>query len=599
MNVPVPASAPVSRKLAQDPPVQPGTVYRRLLGYTRQYWPIFALGIFGVLLDATAQPAFVKMTQYLVDGVFAEKDAEFGRFLAGIILLIGLARVIGNFVGVWSMEWVGRRVVADLRRELFSSYLSLPARFFDRHSAGSLISKLTYNSEQVSTAASHAILSVFRDSIMVTGLLVVMVITSIKLSISILLLGPVIAIIVSIVSRRFRRIAGRIQESMGTISNVTEEAVNANRVIKVFAGQQQEQKRFDVVNELTRRLSMRMVATRLASSSLIQVAATLVMVVIIIIAIQPGILAETSPGEFNVVFIALIASIPPLKRLTAVQEQFAKGVAAAQSLFSVMDLPQEEDTGEASVSGLRGEIEFKNLSFAYQDGDELILDDVSFHIPAGSVTALVGHSGSGKTTLASLIPRFYDYQSGHILLDGRELSEYRLSDLRQHISLVSQDVVLFNDTVANNIAYGALANADEAEIIEAARAAHALDFINRLPDGLQTEVGKNGVGLSGGQRQRIAIARALLKNSPLLILDEATSALDSESEKAIQEALQIVMRGRTTLVIAHRLSTIENADQVVVLERGKVVEKGSHKELLEAGGVYATLYHTQFANSDH
>jgi len=599
MSEPSPQGAPVSRTLAQDPVAQPGRVYRRLFGYTKQAWPIFVLGLFGVALDAAAQPAFVKLTQYLVDRVLAAKDAEFGLIIAGVVLAIGLLRVIGNFVGVWSMEFVGRRVVADMRRELFASYLALPARFFDRHSAGNLISRLTYNSEQVSTAASHAILSVVRDSLMVTGQLIVMMITSIKLSISILILAPIIAVIVTVVSRRFRKISSRIQESMGAISNVTEEAVNANRVIKVFAGQAQEQKRFDYVNELTRRLSMRMVATRLASSSLIQVAATIVMALIIIIAIQPTILAETSPGEFNVVFFALIASIPPLKRLTAVQEQFARGVAAAHSLFEVMDLPAEEDTGETSASGMRGEIEFRNLSFAYEDSDELTLDDVSFHIPAGSVTALVGHSGSGKTTLASLIPRFYNYRQGHILLDGRELSEYRLNELRQHISLVTQDVVLFNDTVKNNIAYGALTNVSEEAIVEAATAAHAMEFINRLPEGLQTEVGKNGVGLSGGQRQRLAIARALLKNSPLLILDEATSALDSESEKAIQNALQKVMQGRTTLVIAHRLSTIENADQVVVLESGKVVEKGTHEELLGAGGVYASLYHTQFAYSDH
>jgi subfamily B ATP-binding cassette protein MsbA len=597
MTSPDPNTAPVSPTLALDPVAEPGKVYRRLLKYTKQHRAIFALGIFGVLLDASAQPAFVKLTQYLVDGVLTNKDAELGLIIAGVIFAIGILRVIGNFVGVWSMEWVGRRVVADLRRELFASYLALPARFFDRHSAGNLISRLTYNSEQVATASSHAILSVVRDSIMVTGQLTVMVITSIKLSISIFILGPIIALIVSAVSRRFRKISSRIQESMGAISNVTEEAVNANRVIKVFAGHQQEQKRFDTVNELTRRLSMRMVATRLASSSLIQVAATVVMAVIIIIAIQPGILSETTPGEFNVVFFALIASIPPLKRLTAVQEQFAKGVAAAQSLFKVIDLPPEADTGVAPITDLRGEIEFRNLSFAYEDSEDLILDDISFHIPAGSVTALVGHSGSGKTTLASLIPRFFDYTNGSILLDGRELSEYRLTELRAHISLVSQEVVLFNDTVTNNIAYGALANADEAAIVEAARAAHALAFIERLPQGMQTEVGKNGVGLSGGQRQRLAIARALLKNAPLLILDEATSALDSESEKAIQIALEKVMQGRTTLVIAHRLSTIENADQVVVLDSGKVVEKGTHDELLAAGGVYAALYRTQFSNS--
>jgi subfamily B ATP-binding cassette protein MsbA len=492
------------------------------------------------------------------------------------------------------MEWVGRRVIADLRQELFDQYVSLPARFFDRYSSGQLISKLAYNSEQVANAATTSVVSAIRDVMLVVFLLGVMLATHMQLTLVMLLLVPVIGLLVTGISRRFRKISQRIQDMMGNVSHVTEEAVAGQQVVKVFHGQEAEKARFREVNEKTRRLHLRMVATRLASSSLVQLAAALSMVLLMYIATRPSLLSEISAGTFTAIFTAMIATIPPLKRLTTVQSQVQKGIAAADSIFQVLDTEAEQDSGDYRVDRVRGEIEFRHVSFRYASDEAPILDDVNITVPAGSVTALVGHSGSGKTTLVGLLPRFYPDYEGHILLDGHELSDYDLDNLRSQIALVSQHVVLFNDTVAGNIAYGGLAGASPEAIRKAAQDAYADGFIEKLPDGLDTLVGENGMLLSGGQRQRLAIARALLKDAPILILDEATSALDSESERAIHKAFAEVMKDRTTLVIAHRLSTIENADQVIVLQQGRVVESGTHPELLARDGIYAKLYRTQF-----
>jgi subfamily B ATP-binding cassette protein MsbA len=569
-------------------------IYQRLWGYTLRYWPMFLLGILGVSVDAAMQASFVKFMEPLIDRVFVGKDSVFGLWLAGAIALISILRILGNFAGVYGMEWVGRRIVADLRHELFARYVSLPASFFDQFSTGQLISKVAYNSEQVAQAATKALVSAFRDVVLVVLLLGVMVTTNLKLTLVMLLLVPMIGLLVTVISRRFRRVSHRIQDSMGNVSHVTEEAVSGHRVVKVFRGQEAEINRFDTVNEKTRRLNMRMEITHLVGSSLVQVAAGLAIVLLMVIATRPEMLNGISAGTFTTVFWAMVGTIPPLKRLTAVQSQFQKGIAAAESIFEVIDLEPEKDTGTYATDRVRGDLEFRNVSFSYPTSERPVLHDISFTVAAGSVTALVGHSGSGKTTLAGLLPRFYPYSSGHVLLDGVELQDYRLDNLRSQIALVSQDVVLFNDTVAGNIAYGALAGASREDIEQAARAAHAMEFIDRLPQKLDTLVGENGTLLSGGQRQRLAIARALLKDAPILILDEATSALDSESERVIQEALAEVMKHRTTLVIAHRLSTIENADQVIVLEHGRVVEAGTHRALLGSGKVYANLYQTQF-----
>jgi len=573
---------------------EPMVVYKRLWSYTRRYWWMFLLGIVGVSVDASTQAIFIKGMQPLIDRVFVGKDSDYGMLLAGLIFLIAMIRMAGNFFGIYGMEWVGRRVVADLRQELFDRYVSLPATFFDSHSSGELISKLAYNSEQVANAATHSVVAAIRDVLLVVFLLGVMVSTNARLTLVMLILVPVVGLMLSVISRRFRKISHRIQNMMGNVSHVTEEAVIGQQVIKVFQGQETEKGRFRQANEKTRRLHMRMRATHLIGSSLLQLAAGLALVLLMLIATRPAMLNGISAGTFTAIFTAMIASIPPLKRLTSVQAQMQRGIAAADSIFQVLDTPAEINEGTYEAKQVRGEIEFRNVSFGYASSEKPVLSNISFTMPAGSVTALVGRSGSGKTTLAGLLPRFYTDYEGHITLDGHELSDYTLDNLRSHVSLVSQQVVLFNDTVAGNIAYGALSGKSRLAIEEAAINAHAMEFIGELQDGLETTVGENGILLSGGQRQRIAIARALLKDAPVLILDEATSALDSESERVIQEALSEVVKHRTTLVIAHRLSTIENADQLIVLEQGRVVESGTHDDLLARDKAYARLYRTQF-----
>jgi subfamily B ATP-binding cassette protein MsbA len=574
-----------------------GQVYRRLLGMVLKHRLIFFVALVAVGLDAAGQGLFFYLLRPLIDDTIASPTPEFDYVLPALVFLSLILRVIGNFGGEFGMQWVGRKLIADLRNALFDRYLQLPAAYFDRESSGQMISRVTYNTEQVAEAATKALIGISRDVMTVIALFGVMLIQSWRLTAALLLLLPVIGVIAYVISRHFRKISTNIQDSMGDVTHITEEAVNGHHVVKVFGGQRQESEKFHGINESNRRLHLRLVGTQLLSSSLVQVAAGIALVMLLVVAASELMGDTVTAGIFMSVLAALAATIPPLKRLTKMHVTIERGVAAADSIFRVVDTPGEPDEGHYEPETVDGDIRFEQVSFSYPDASSSALVDLNLHIPAGKVTALVGRSGSGKSTIVKLLPRFYQPSSGRITVDGVDISEFKLAALRSRISLVSQDVVLFNDTIAKNIAYGALAGATREQIEEAARAAHAMEFIERLPLGLDTPIGEDGSLLSGGQRQRIAIARAVLKDAPILILDEATSALDAESEQAVQEALEVLMENRTTLVIAHRLATVKMADQVVVLDHGRAVESGSHAELLDRDdGLYRYLHRLQLAS---
>jgi len=573
-------------------------LYRRLLGYVGRQRHIFALAVFAVALDAAGQGLFFYLLRPLIDDTIATPEPVLSLWLPTLVMAAVVLRILGNFGGVFGMEWVGRRLIADLRGDLFSRYLDLPAAYFDRHSSGQMISRVTYNAEQVAQAATTALIGAVRDVLTVVALLTVMLIQSWRLTLTMLLLVPVIALVVTVISRRFRRISTRIQDSMGDVTHVTEEAVNGHEVIKVFGGKEQETRNFSVINENNRRLHLKLIATQLLSSSMIQLAAGVAVIVLLLMAASEFMRAEVTAGIFMSVLAAMVACIPPLKRLTKMHVIIEKGLAAADSIFAVLDRPAEPDEGHLAPDRVRGEIRFEAVRFSYPESGQVTLEDIDLHLPAGSVTALVGRSGSGKTTLVKLLPRFYLPDSGRVLIDGEDLRDYTLAALRRQIALVSQDVVLFNDSVAANIGYGVMDRVSPEQIEAAARAAHAMEFIERLPQGMNTPIGEGGSLLSGGQRQRLAIARALLKDAPILILDEATSALDAESEGQVQAALEVLMANRTTLVIAHRLATVQRADQVVVLDQGRVIEVGTHHSLLEReDGLYRHLHKLQLVEA--
>jgi len=583
-------SAPGVAAAAPQVELNAGETYRRLLRYVRPYWWIVAAAVVPAALYAvvgTAVPLllgdFVKQLQDATSG--AENAWRYPVLIALGFPIRGAMDVLT----VYGLAWVGRSVIRDLRSEVFAHYLGLPARFFDQGSSGVLISRLTYNTEMVAEAISNAVVIMLRDSLAVLTLLVVMIWYSPRLTLTVAVLGPVVVLVVALMSRAFRRYSARIQASMGDVTRLTEQSLHGHRVVKVFEGQDHERQQFQAVNTRNFRFNVRIVAVHAVGDALTQYAIALGLAAVMYLSF-----GDMDPASFLGFVTAMGMLLTPLKRLVNINSIVQRAITAAAGVFEILDQPKEPDTGTLPLARARGDVAYRNVSFRYESGKERALRGVSLDVAAGTTVALVGQSGSGKTTLVSLLPRFYDPDHGAVLLDGRDIREYSLRDLRRQIALVGQDVVLFDDTIARNIAYGSLAKLSHGDVERAAEAAYVTEFATTLPQGLDTRVGERGALLSGGQRQRIAIARALLKDAPLLILDEATSALDTESERRVQAALAGLMRGRTTLVVAHRLSTVERADRIIAMREGNIVESGTHAELLARGGYYASLYNMQF-----
>ncbi len=603
-------------------------LYLRLLRYVRPHWRVFAISILGMVVGAATEPLLPALLKPFIDGTFVNKDNAVMHWAPILILVIFFVRGLAGFFGSYAIHWVSNKVVMDLRAEMFAKLLSLPTRYYDDHATGSLISKLTYDVTNVTAAATSVVTIAIRDSIIILGLLGWLFYLDWKLTLLSLTIAPFVAWVIQTINKRLRSASRDTQKAMGSITQVIEESVTAHKVVKLFGGQRYERERFGEEINWVRRHMMKQATAAVANVPIVQMVAAIALSLVIYLAIDQAQSDATSVGSFLSFVTAMLMLTTPIKRITSINEFVQRGLAAAESVFELIDTPSETDSGKQVMPRATGALAFEHISLSYQEDDRLALNDICLDIPAGQSVALVGASGSGKSTLANLLPRFYLPTAGRITLDGHDLADVTLASLRANIALVSQEVVLFNDTIAANIAYGQMREVPEAEIIASATAAHAMEFIRDLPQGLQTLVGEKGVRLSGGQRQRIAIARAILKDAPILILDEATSALDSESERYVQAALETLMQGRTsdtlptesadcgrrcdgpapapegsapprrgptTLVIAHRLSTIEKADRIVVLQKGSIVETGTHAELLAQGGVYAQLHRIQFS----
>lgn len=602
-------------------------VYLRILAYLKRYWRVFIISILGLWVFSSVQIAFIDLLGYMinvltvvtgdgdipadinmmkVDAGLTSKVAEWlmadGPVLeqSRVVLptmMMGLAVVRGLafFVGNYGMAYVSQSVVHDIRTEVFEKYTRMPNAYFDGQMAGHMVAQLTFHVNQVMTSSTKAIKVVVREGFLVIGLLVYLIYLNWRLALVFLVVMPIIATIVGIVSKRFRVISKRIQTAVGDVTHVAQEAVNGYREMHLYGGEAYESQRMNKASQRNRRQNLKLAIAEGLSTPVVQILLSVALSLLIWTALTPDILSSMSTGGFIKFLFTASLLAKPVRQLTQINSLIQQGITAATTLFQTIDSDEEVDRGKFEKDRVDGAFKFEDVGFRYNEDDDEVLGQINFTVSPGEAIALVGSSGSGKTTLVSLIPRFYNLHSGQISLDGHDINDYTLSNLRKHIALVSQQVTLFNDTIYNNIAYGELADCSPEAVREAARMAYALDFIEALPEGFETMIGDDGVMLSGGQRQRLAIARALLKDAPILILDEATSALDTESERAIQAALEVAMKGRTTFVIAHRLSTVENADRILVLEKGQIVESGSHTALLEAQGRYASLYQQQFS----
>ncbi|MEM1244020.1 MAG: lipid A export permease/ATP-binding protein MsbA [Pseudomonadota bacterium] len=566
--------------------------YKRILGYVKRHWVFFIIGIIGTILSAGIDAGLTWSLKPLLDKGFIDHNQQFISLLPFMVLAAFFLRGFASFLSGFFIQSVGRNVVMQLRKEIFDKLLLLPSRYYDKSTTGEILSKLIYNVDQVSAASASSLIMVVRESFFIIGLLIVMFSISWRLSSLFFLVAPFIAITASYSSSKMRRYGRRLQNGMGDLTQIAEEAISGYKVIRTFGGGEYERDKFYSLVKHNRRREMQLIATNQLASPIVQLIVSVIIAITIYMSITS--VGTITAGGFASILAAMLAIIKPLKNITNVNNVIQRGVVGAEGIFELLDKPEEIDQGKHTIDRVKGLVEYRQVNFAYDEKEKTVLHDINLLVEPRQTVAIVGKSGGGKTTLVSLLPRFYDNYQGEILIDSVNVKDFTLENLRHQFALVSQHVTLFNDTVAKNIAYGKATDVSLAEITAAAKTAHALEFIKDLPDGFDTIIGEGGVLLSGGQRQRLALARAVLKNAPILILDEATSALDSESELYIQDAMQRLMKDRTTLVIAHRLSTIENADKIIVVEQGRIVEVGTHKELLKLGKHYAKLYHMQF-----